>query len=227
MTIDKITTDSETIIQRSSQKIAYISAVLVTIWAALYFIGLAGKLVVDGSVHSTSSPSIQWVSAVVGILLDISLLVLFISLRRLVPIRNQVYADLATLLMSLVCVTSSMNWFVQLTIVPGLVQMGDASMLALLDVHHTGSVMFAFEHLGWGLFFGLSAIFMAASFAGTKLGLWIRWLLTVSGILSLIHFIGIISGSEFLSDTGYIAWGILLPAASILLIGWSKQQKES
>jgi len=50
-----------------------------------------------------------------------------------------------------------------------------------------------------------------------RLETWVRWLLLASGVLSLLHFIGVIAGSAMLGDLGYIAWGVLLPAATMLL----------
>ena len=39
-----------------------------------------------------------------------------------------------------------------------------------------------------------------------------------SGVLSLVHFVGVAGGSTLLSDAGYIAWALLLPAATALLV---------
>ncbi len=41
--------------ERMTKRIAFLMAVLSTIFAFLYLLGLVGKLIVDGTVHSTSS----------------------------------------------------------------------------------------------------------------------------------------------------------------------------
>jgi hypothetical protein len=199
-----------------AQPIVFIMAVLSTLLAVLYLFGLAGKLIIDGTVHSTSSPSVQIISAVVGMLLDIVLLIMFIALRWQISGRNVVFAELAWAFMALVCVTSTINWFVQLAIVPKLTQLGDP-IVVLIDVHNTSSMMYAFEHLGWGLFYGLATIFLAIVMDGGKLEIWIRWLLVAGGVLSILHVAGIVTWNIAISDLGYIAWGVLLPITTILI----------
>jgi hypothetical protein len=201
----------------AAQSVLFLMAVFATILGFLYLIGLAGKIVVDGSVHSVSSPGIQTISAIIAILLDLSLLILFIALRWQISGKNLVFADLAAVFMLLVCATSTINWFVQLTLVPRIAQAGNAAWLALLDVHEDLSIMYAIEHLGWGLFYGLATIFMAVALGGSKLENWVRGLLIVGGTLSILHLIGIIIASPFLADLGYLAWGVFLPVTTLLL----------
>ncbi len=117
--------------------------------------------------------------------------------------------------MILVCATSSANWFVQLALVPRLA--GNPTLLAMLDVHEPLSLMYAIEHLGWGIFYGLALIFMSIPFGKDKPGRWIRGLMRTGGILSLIHVVGVVATIQPVADLGYIAWGILLPATAILL----------
>ena len=202
--------------RQSAHKIAFTAAVISSILGSLYLMGLLGKLIVDGTVHSTSSQGVQSISAVVALLWNISLLILFVALRRLISGSKKIYADLAKAFMTLVCGISSINWFAQLTILPQLVAAGDPSA-SLVDVHNNLSITYAVEHLGWGIFFALAVLWMAAGFDGSKLALWIRWLFIGSGVLSILHTIGVATNNPMISDLGYIAWGVLLPAATILL----------
>ncbi len=119
--------------------------------------------------------------------------------------------------MSLTCATSSVNWFVQLAVMPKLAQAGKSPLTALLDLQNSYSLTYSMEHLGWGLFYGLAALFAAAALAGGRLETWIRWVLAAGGVLSLLHFVGVAAGSTFLSDLGYVAWGVLLPLSTALL----------
>jgi hypothetical protein len=202
--------------RRIAQQVVFLMAVFSTLLAVLYLFGLAGKLIVDGTVHSTSSQSVQAISAVVAILLDITLLIMFIALRRQVSGSNVIFAELACVFMTLLCATSTINWFAQLAILPRLVSLGDTA-IALVDVHNSSSIMYAVEHLGWGLFYGLSTIFMAIAINGGKVENWIRWLFIAGGVLSLLHIIGIITLNFTISDLGYIAWSVLLPITTTLL----------
>jgi hypothetical protein len=200
-----------------ARKIVIITAILSSVFGGLYLLGLAGKIIVDGSVHSISSPGLQTLSASIAILLDLSLLILFTALRRLIPGKKAVFADLAVVFMALVCVTSSINWFVQLAILPSILAFGDKTLLALLEVHNQSSLMYAVEHLGWGIFYGLATIFMGIAYSGSRLDNWLRWLLVAGGALSIIHLFGILISDQPITDLGYIAWGIFLPATTILL----------
>ena len=64
---------------------------------------------------------------------------------------------------------SSLNWYIQLVLVPRIAQPEDAMLLALLDIHNVRSIMYALEHLSWGLFYGLAVIFMALAMEGGKI----------------------------------------------------------
>jgi hypothetical protein len=203
--------------KRVAQQIVFVMAVSSTSLGVLYLIGLVGKLIVDGTVHSVSSPPVQMVSAIVAILLDITLLIMFAALRWQISGKNQVFAELAVIFMTLVCATSSINWFVQLAVVPRIAQGGDSGWLALVDVHDSGSVMYAMEHLGWGVFYGLATIFMAISIGKGRVENLIRWLFIAGGTLSILHVFGIVTANQAIGDLGYLAWGVLLPVTTAML----------
>jgi hypothetical protein len=218
MNIEIEATQTENIAaKKSSGQIVFFTATCSTLLGILYLIGLAGKLIVDGTIHSSSSPTVQIASAIIAILWNLSLLIMFVALRRQFSGRNAVFAELAMIFMTLVCAISSINWFVQLTIVPKIVEAGEPTILALVDVHNDLSVTYAMEHLGWGVFYGITAIFAAIAMSGDKLERWIRWLFVAGGVLSLLHVIGIITTDLVLSDLGYMAWGMLLPVTTTLL----------
>jgi hypothetical protein len=119
--------------------------------------------------------------------------------------------------MALVCAVSSTNWFVRLAVLPRVAQAGDQTILNLIDPYNPASIMFAMEHLGWGVFFGLAALFAGFAIHGGRLESWVRGLLVAAGVLSLLHALGLVIASPGLSFLGYPAWGILLPAATLLL----------
>jgi hypothetical protein len=200
-----------------SRQIVFYMAAFATLLGILYLLGLAGKLIMDGTVHSTSSQAVQSLSATVAILWDLSLLVLFVALRRQSLGSKAIFAELALIFMALVCAISSINWFVQLLIVSRITRVGESVLLALLDVHNGLSLMYAMEHLAWGVFYGFAAIFAAIAIGIGRLESWIRWLFIAGGVLSLLHIIGMITATSVVSDLGYVAWGILLPITTALL----------
>jgi hypothetical protein len=203
--------------QAAAQQVLYISAIAATLCGFLYLLGLAGKLIVDGSLHSVSSPGIQLVSAVIAIQWNLSLLVLFAALRWQIAGKRMIFADLALIFMILVCAASSISWFVQLAILPRLGEGANPALLALLDIHQDLSLTYAMEHLGWGLFFGLAAICAAAALGSDRLENPARGLLVFAGALSLLHLGGGVAAIPWVTDLGYVAWGILLPVATLLL----------
>jgi hypothetical protein len=200
-----------------SRRILFYTAAFATLLGMLYLLGLAGKLIVDGTVHSTSSKAVQNLSAAVAILWDLSLLVLFVALRRQILGSRAIFAELALIFMAIVCTVSSINWFVQLLVVSRITRVGESVLLALLDVNNGLSLMYAMEHLAWGVFYGLAAIFAAVAIGSGRLESWIRWLFVAGGILSLLHVIGMLTATSVVSDLGYVAWGILLPITTALL----------
>ena len=205
------------IAKNMARKVLLLTALISTVFGILYFVGLMGKLVINGSIHAQSSPAISMVSAAVGLLWDVTLVVLFLALRQQITGSKAIFAELGMVFMVLLAAGSSLNWYIQLSLVPKIAQSGDMQTLALLDIHNVDSVMYAVEHLAWGLFYGLAAIFMGLAFEGGKIETWIRWLLIVGGIMSILFIPGQLIGSQILIDLGYYAAGVLLPITTILL----------
>ncbi len=162
--------------------------------------------------------AVQNISAIVAILWNMSLLAMFAALRRQFAGSRAVFAEIAFVFMALVCAISSVNWFVQLLVVSRITRVGESVLLALLDIHNGISLTYAMEHLAWGVFYGFAAILAAIAISGGKLGIWIRWLFAAGGALSLVHVVGITTGNSALGDLGYVAWGILLPMTTALLV---------
>jgi hypothetical protein len=200
-----------------ARRVLFLAAVISTAFGLLYLLGLTGKYIVDGSIHSVSSAPIRMVSAATGLLWDITLLILFAALRRQITGGKVIYADLALVFMALVCATSSINWFVQLTVAPRISPTNNPVLLALVDIHLDTSIMYAIEHLAWGVFYGLATLFMAVAITGSRIETWIQWLFAIGGVLSILHVIGIITGVHALIDLGYFAAGVLLPVTTLLL----------
>jgi hypothetical protein len=142
---------------------------------------------------------------------------MFAALRRQVARKNAFLAELGFVFMALLGATSSINWFVQLTLVPRVAQSGGTSIMPLIDIYTDTSIMYTIEHLGWGVFYGLAMIFMGMAIGGGRVETWIRWLFIVGGALSLLHVIGIMISSAAIGDLGNFAAGVLLPITTALL----------
>jgi hypothetical protein len=204
-------------VQNTARKVLLWTAAISTIFGIQYFVGLMGKLVVNGSIHAQSSPAISMVSAAVGLLWDVTLVILFMALRQQITGGKLFFANLGVVFMVLLAASSSINWYTQLTLIPRIAQSGDVQTLALLDIHNVDSVMYAIKHLAWGLFYGLAAISMGLAIEGGKIETSIRWLLIVGGVMSILFVPGRLIGSQFLIDLGYYAAGVLLSITTVLL----------
>jgi hypothetical protein len=201
---------------RTAPVVGYAAALASTVFGTLYLLGMIINLLTSGSTHS-SSTQVQFISAVVAVLWDQTLVILFAAVRWSTEKSRKILGDLALAFMVLVSAASSVNWFTRLTVYPQAARAGDTALMALLDPYSERSIMFAFEHLGWGVFYALAVLFAAAALEGGGLARWLRWLFALSGILSLLHTVGLIVSNPVLSFLGYPAWGILLTAASALL----------
>jgi hypothetical protein len=209
--------EEDRVTRNVARRIVLATATISTVFGILYLVGLLGKLVVNGSIHAQSSPAISMIAAAVGLLWDITLVILFLALRRQITGSQVIFAELGAVFMILLAAGSSVNWYVQLTLVPKVVQAGDANALAQLDIHNVDSVMYAMEHLAWGLFYGLATIFMAVAIEGGRIETWIRWLLIAGGVMSLLFVPGRLMSSQVLIDLGYYAAGVLLPITTTLM----------
>ena len=75
-----------------ARRILVFAALISTVFGALYFLGLMGKLIVNGTIHAESSPAISMISAAVGLLWDATLVVLYVALRRQITGSKAVFA---------------------------------------------------------------------------------------------------------------------------------------
>jgi len=79
------------------------------------------------------------------------------------------------------------------------------------------STLYAAELLAWDVLLGLSLIFAALTFNGSRLAVAILWALIVSGALALIGTLGPIAGNMALQRPGILGYGLGLPAAALML----------
>jgi hypothetical protein len=158
------------------------------------------------------TPTLAAIASILGAQL---LIILMVILRRDVDESRRVFADLAVVFMVLLSAMTSANRYVYLSILPVIAESGDTVTVALLHSYSPTSFMWGIENLGWGLFFGLGALFVAFAFSPQEKGL--RWMFGVSGVLSLLHAVGFIIRHPILTLLGFPAWGIFLPIGTVLL----------
>jgi hypothetical protein len=192
------------------------ASVVVALLATVYFAAVAGGMIIDG----LAFPPAAWVQVVGGITslgLGVVLVILMAALRRSVPEDRRLFGDLALVFMALLCVSTGTNRYVQFSIVPQYAGASHAAALELIHPYGGSSVMFGIETVGWGLFYGLGAVFAGLAVAGRGLDRWIFALLVLGGFLSLLYALGFILHHPVLSLLGFPAWAILLPITAVLL----------
>jgi hypothetical protein len=208
-----------------SRRIGFLAAASSTLFGLLYLLGLGVNLVTSGSFYPSGS-DVRTVSAMIAILWNVALVALFVALRREAEPSKAILAELALVFTVLVCATSCTSWFVALTAYPRLAQAADPGLAALIDPYNPSSLSYALEHLGWGLFLGLATVLGGFALGSRNASLWLRWSLIATGILSLAHFLGVITASDALTLLGFVSWGVALPVASLLLAALFRSKRQ-
>jgi hypothetical protein len=129
---------------------------------------------------------------------------------------SKVYGLLSLVFMSSLAVITCSVHFVILTVSrdPAVAALPSAPLF--LDFRWP-SVVYALDILAWDIFFGLSVLFAAPIFGGSRLANWIRGLLSVSGILAIAGLSGVVSGNMQLRNIGIIGYVGVFPLAAALL----------
>jgi hypothetical protein len=81
-------------------------------------------------------------------------------------------------------------YFVQLSAVRLSVMKDQLAGLEQIVQANPYGMLSALNMLGWTLFFGLSSLFVAPAFAGSRLSNFIRWLFVINGVMCLLGGIG-------------------------------------
>lgn len=122
------------------------------------------------------------------------------------------------------CVVSCVSWFLGLTSYPLLAQRGNPELAELANPYNPSSPAYALEHLGWGLLFGLAATFTGRALRNGELTRRLGQFLGAAGLLSLLHFVGVVVRNEAMTWLGFLAWGVLLPVSSAIAAGCFRQR---
>ena len=114
-------------------------------------------------------------------------------------------------------VCSGINYFMQLTIVPQNIQLGQLSAVSLLSMHIKGSLAFALDNLGY-TFLSVSFLFFSAIFTLRGLQGTIKTAFIVYGITGLLGTTGYMTGNAFLDSFVFISAFPYLVAVVLMLI---------
>jgi hypothetical protein len=114
-------------------------------------------------------------------------------------------------------VCSGINYFVQLTVVPQNIQLGQLSAVSVCSMHIKGSLAFALDNLGYA-FLSVSFLFYSGIFALKGLQGTIKTAFIVYGFTGLLGVTGYVTGNEFLDSFVFISAFPYLVAVVLMLI---------
>lgn len=144
--------------------------------------------------------------------------VLVNSIHELAPADKRVLSRLALIFGVLFAALVALFYFVQVTAVRWNVDRGTLQGIEQFIQSKPDSALAAVNMLGWTLFFGLSSLFVAPVFEGSRLARTIRILFILNGIFCLLAGIGyVLDLVALVFVTINIGMGGAVTAATILL----------
>ena len=194
-------------------QIGFWSSVFLAVLGVIYIFILIVAFLSDD--FPPPPPFVQLAGGIITFLTVPALVILFTAIRFVNGDENRILGSLGTSFIILFAVPVSINRFVQLTLIQPSLPNVPVDLMRFLP-YDPGSVMFALEMLGWGVFSSLAAVCVAPLFSSSRLNLSIRWLFTLYAIFSFMGVVGILTNT-LISAGAYIAWGPILLALSILL----------
>ena len=197
-----------------ASQLGFLASALVAVLGGIYLLLLIFSFSTEGFAFPPT-PFVQLVGGIVTFLTVPGLVILFTAIRFVNEEDNKVLGSLGVSFIILFAATVSINRFVQLTVIQQSLPDVPTDLTRFLPFG-TGSVMFALEILGWGFFSSLAAVFVAPLFSSSPLNKTIRWLFILYAIFSFMSVIGFATNTPITAG-GFIAWGPILLALSILL----------
>lgn len=208
-----------------SRKLGFWSSLMITAVGGVYFCIMATVAITGGLFLPPSAP-LQLFGAATTLILAPLLLLLAVCLKQCSPAPVAVLGEVGVAFTVLFVAMVSINRFVQLTVVQQSVINNRTEGLDRFMPYDPGSVMFAVEMLGWGLFLGLAMMAFTLQFGTDQLERNIRRLLLIYALLGITSAAGYMAASP-LAAVGFIAWGLVLYAATALLTVWFRRSAKS
>jgi hypothetical protein len=200
---------------------------MVLVILGLVYLGLVVSMIISGSGFPPPE-SFQTIFNALILLTAVWMVFFWSTLHQAVSPEKKLFSRVSLLLIVIFAALTSINRYVGLTVVRQSLLSGDTNGLHWFMPYAWPSVMLALEYLAWGFFFGLACLCLVPVFTAGKLERTIRWVLIVTGILSLLALIGQVIGSSALTFdpftlAGTIGWGPGLTTAVALIAVWFRK----
>jgi hypothetical protein len=189
----------------AARRLGIYSALIVIVLLVAYAVTLTvGLLSLDSPQQPIREP-LFFILEVLIILLSPAMVALMVAVHAWSPIRTKTLSLSAVVFMALVAAVTCSVHFVILTVSRQPAFM-DMAWGPLLFSFQWPSVAYALDILAWDVFFALSLLFAAPVFSGSRLALFIRALMILSGILALAGLSGVVTGDMQLRNIGIIGY---------------------
>jgi len=200
----------------TARRMGVYSATATSILLVLYAIALGVGFLSLSSPEETIGDPVFSILEILIVLMMPAMVCLMVAVHSWAPTQAKVFSLTALVFMSLVAVVTCCLHFLILTLsrTPEFVSI--PGLQAQLSFQWP-SVAYALDVLAWDFFFALSMLFAAPVFSGGKLSLWIRTLMTISGVLAFAGLAGVVAGDMRLRNIGIMGYvGAFLPAVVLL-----------
>jgi hypothetical protein len=200
----------------AARRLGILSALGVALLCPVYAIALIGGLLSLPTPQDPIGDPFFSVLEILILLLAPLMVVLAAAIHAWAPEKSKMFGLISLVFMSLTAVLTCSVHFVILTVSRDTAVAALASAPLFLAFRWP-SVVYALDILAWDVLFGLSVLFAACVFEGSRLATWIRGLLSLSGVLAFAGLSGVVSGNMQLRNIGIIGYVGVFPVAAALL----------
>jgi hypothetical protein len=200
-----------------ARRFGFVSAVGVVAFSVAYAIPLTiGLLTLPSKEAPIADPwftMMEWL-----ILLSAPLMVtLSVCIHLAAPPTRRPFSLASLVFMSLMAVVTCSVHFTIIT-VSHLPEIASLPWTPSLLRFTWPSVPYALDILAWDFFFALAMLLAVPVFSGSRLTNWIRGLLLVSGLLSLVGLFGPTLHNMDVRSIGIVGYAVVYPVAVVLMV---------
>jgi hypothetical protein len=162
---------------------------------------------------------------VIMMLVVLVMVPLWCAIHLAAPADKQVFTLISLAFIVMLAVVVCANRFVALTMVAQSPGLGRTTGLEWFQPYGWPSLTFAFEVLGWGVFFSLACLFLVPAFRTHGLERRIATTFAATGVLSLGGALGLLVNSTALMGAiAPLAWGLGPAVAAVLVMIWLRAE---
>ncbi len=200
----------------AARTLGIFSAVGVSLLCPVYAVVLVAGLRSLATPHDPIGEPFFAILEILILLLAPLMIVLAAAIHAWASERTKIFGLLSLVFMGLMAVITLSVHFVILTISrdPAIARLESAPVL--LEFRWP-SIVYALDILAWDVLFGLSALFAAAVFGDSRLAVWIRRLLILSGVLAFAGLGGVVWSDMQLRNVGIVGYVAVYPVAAALI----------